>query len=66
MPRIELNKTELEAEKQSLSEFLASPNAYADPDFGSKNKRFTELETLIGLENRRTQLQNNITEAANL
>lgn len=66
MPRIDLNKTELEAEKQSLSEYLASPNAYADPEFGSKNKRFTELETLIGLEERRQQLQNNIAEAREL
>jgi hypothetical protein len=50
MPTITLNINELIAEKQSLSEFLASPNAYSDPDFGTKNKRFTELETLIRLE----------------
>lgn len=66
MPRIELNRIELETEKQSLSEFLSSPNAYADPEYGSKNKRLTELETLISLENRRTQLRNNISEAREL
>ena len=66
MPRIDLNLTDLEAEKLSLSEFLATPNAYVDPDFGSKNKRFTELETLIAMENRRQQLQNNIAEAKEL
>ena len=66
MPRIELNSDELKAEKQSLGEFLASPNAYADPDFSGKNKRFTELETLISLEERRQQLQKNIAEAREL
>lgn len=66
MPRIDLNLSELNAEKQSLSDFLASPTAYSDPEFGSKNKRFTEIETLIGLENRRQQLQTNIAEAKEL
>ena len=66
MPTITLNANELIAEKQSLSEFLASPNAYSDPDFGTKNKRFTELETLIGLEEKRQQLQKNIAEAREL
>jgi peptide chain release factor 1 len=66
MPRIELNINELQAEKQSLSEFLARPNAYSDPAFGSKNKRLTELETLVGLEEKRQQLQKNIIEARDL
>lgn len=66
MPTIDLNSKTLEAEKQSLSEFLAMPNAYADPEFGSKNKRFTELETLISMENRRQQLRTNISEAKEL
>lgn len=66
MPTIDLNKEALSAEKQSLGEFLASPNAYADPDFSGKNKRFTELETLIGLEEKRQQLQKNIAEAREL
>ncbi len=66
MPTINLNKDALQAEKQALGDFLASPNAYSDPEFGSKNKRFTELETLIGLEEKRQQLQKNITEAREL
>lgn len=66
MPRIELNSAELIAEKQTLSEFLALPSAYSDPEFGSKNKRFTELETLIRLEERRQQLEKNIAEAREL
>ena len=34
MPKIVLNNTELVAEKNELSKFLASQNAYADADFG--------------------------------
>jgi peptide chain release factor 1 len=66
MPKIDLNGDELRAEKLKLGEFLASPNAYADPEFSQKNKRFTELETLIELEERRTQLNRNIAEAREL
>lgn len=66
MPKIELNLSELTAEKQLLSEFLASPNAYADSEFSKKNRRFSELETLIELEERRQQLQKNIAEAREL
>jgi peptide chain release factor 1 len=66
MPKITLNIDELTAEKASLADFLASQGAYADPQFSQKNKRFTELETLIGLEGRRQQLNKNITEAREL
>ncbi len=66
MPTIDLNKDALAAEKQQLGDFLASPNAYADPEFSTKNKRFTELETLIGMEEKRQQLQKNILEAREL
>lgn len=66
MSTIDLNSDALKAEKQSLGDFLARPDAYADPDFGSKNKRFTELETLIALAERRVQLQKNISEAREL
>lgn len=66
MPKIELNIDDLTAEKTELGDFLARPDAYADPEFGSKNKRLTELETLIALEERRVQLQKNIAEAREL
>lgn len=66
MPKIDLNGDELKAEKLKLGEFLASPNAYSDPEFGAKNKRFNELETLIALEEKRQQLQKNIAEAREL
>ena len=39
MPKIVLNLDELTDERQRLSEFLATPNAYSDPQFSTKNKR---------------------------
>ena len=48
MTQISLNLPELESERISLGEFLARPDAYNAPDFTTKNKRFSELETLIG------------------
>lgn len=66
MPQINLNQSELEAEYKTLGDFLATPNAYADPDFSGKNKRFSELESLIALAKKRTQLTQNIIEAREL
>lgn len=66
MPQISLNLVELEAEYKALSEFLARPDAFSDPDFSSKNRRFTELETLIAMAKKREQLGKNIEEAREL
>lgn len=66
MPKINLNIDKLLAEKAELSAFLASPDAYADPDFSDKNKRFAELETLISLKNRQDELDRQLDEAKEL
>ena len=66
MPRIELNIDELTAEKQSLSDFLAQPNAYSDPDFTKKNKRFTELENIIAKATERETTEKQLLEAKEL
>lgn len=66
MPKIELNIDELKAEKSSLGEFLATPTAYSDPDFTSKNKRFTELEGIIEKAERRDTLEQQLAEAREL
>ncbi len=66
MPVINLDHSALLTEKRELADFLSRPDAFSDPQFGSKNKRFTELETLIALEERRLQLQKNIAEAKEL
>ena len=47
MSQISLNLTDLQTERTELGEFLARPDAYNDPEFTRKNKRFSELETLI-------------------
>lgn len=66
MPQISLDLAGLQAEHQSLGDFLASPDAYTDPEFTAKNKRFSELEALISLAKRREQLTQNIAEAKEL
>lgn len=66
MPRIELNLDELVAEKDSLSEFLASPHAFSDPEFTAKNKRFTELDTIIAKARERETVEKQLAEAREL
>lgn len=66
MPKINLSLSDLEAEYKALGEFLAQPSAFSDPEFSSKNKRFTELETLIAMAKKREQLTKNIAEAREL
>ena len=66
MPKISLNLDDLTTERSALSEFLASPNAYADPDFTGKNKRFTELEAIIAKATERATLEKNLVEAKEL
>ena len=66
MPKIVLNLDELTNERQRLSEFLATPNAYSDPQFSTKNKRFSELESLIKIARQRERLIKNIEEAKQL
>lgn len=66
MPKISLNIPELESEKQSLGEFLATPTAFNDPDFSTKNKRFTELENIIAKGKERETLEKNLAEAKEL
>lgn len=66
MPKISLNIEDLTTEKQSLADFLASPNAFSDPEFSNKNKRFTELETIIEKAVLRDTLEQQLVEAKGL
>lgn len=66
MSKIDLNITELRSERQQLADFLARPDAYNDPDFTGKNKRFTELEELIKTADRRDTLEGQLAEAKQL
>jgi len=66
MPKINLNIDELLSEKKELADFLARPNAYSDPDFSAKNKRFTELEEIIEKVSERDRLERQLSEAKEL
>jgi peptide chain release factor 1 len=66
MPIINLNLAELQAEKSELTEFLGTPNAFSDPDFGSKSRRLSELDSLIQKATRREQLEKQLVEAREL
>lgn len=66
MVKISLSLPDLEAEYAELGAFLATPTAFNDPQFSSKNKRFAELETLIAMAKKRDQLTQNIAEAKEL
>ena len=66
MPKISLNIDELQAEKQILGDFLARPDAYSDTDYMSKNKRFTELDTILQKATLRQTLEEQMLEAKEL
>lgn len=66
MPKISLNIDELAAERAMLAHFLASPGAYNDPDFSSKNRRFAELEAIIDKATLRKTLEIQLEEAKEL
>ncbi len=66
MAKISLDLDALKAERANLGDFLARPNAYGSPDFTVKNKRFSELETLIAKGEERATLEQNLRDAKEL
>jgi len=66
MAKISLDMDSLKNERADLSNFLAQPDAYSSPDFTVKNKRFSELETLISKGEERENLEKNLVEAKKL
>lgn len=66
MPKISLNLDELTAERVTLTEFLASPDAYSSPDFSSKNKRLNELDGIIEKAERQANLEKQLADAKEL
>ena len=63
MPQINLNAEDLNLERQELADFLAEQGAYNDPDYSKKNRRFSELETLIAKATLRDLLTSQLAEA---
>lgn len=66
MPKINLTITDLQAEKQALGDFLAQPTAYNDPEFSTKNRRFSELELILEKAILRDTLEQQLVEAKEL
>lgn len=66
MSQISLDIPALKAEYSTLSKFLAQPDAYNDPQFTAKNKRFSELETIIAKATERKQVEQQLAEAREL
>lgn len=66
MPKITLNIDELQTEKAELTAFLSTPDAYSDPSFSTKNRRLSELDTLIEKAALRTALEKQLSDAREL
>ncbi len=66
MTKISLNLPELQLEKNEITSFLSSLNAYSDPEFPAKNRRLNELEDLIAKATLREKLEKNLAEAREL
>ena len=50
-------------ELKEIEDFLATPNAYNDPDFASKSKRASILREIIDTIANISQYEANLTEA---
>lgn len=66
MSNITIDQSALETEKKSLTDFLAQPNAFADPDFAAKTRRLSELDTLISKYNALQAAEKQLVEAQEL
>jgi len=66
MTKISINIDELQSEKQALGDFLAHPDAYADPNYSKNTKRFSELDTIIDKATLRQTLETQLAEAREL
>ena len=61
-----MNLDKIKDELQSIETFLASPDAYSNPDFAAKAKRATILREIIELDTKITQEKANLEEAESL
>ena len=65
MSNLQLDFDALNAEKTELTDFLSQPDSYADKNFAAKNRRLGEINTLLELGKKRTQLEADIEMASN-
>ncbi len=66
MATITLDTPSLKNERSELTDFLAQPHAFSDPDYAKKNRRLLELDELIAAAERRSILEQQIVEAKEL
>ncbi len=66
MPLISLDLTALADEQQQLNDFLARPDAFADPEYARKTRRLNEVGELIVLGQRQADLRQQLQEAREL
>jgi len=60
---IGMNLDDLRSERQALSDFLARPDAFSDPEYAAKTRRLSEIEHLLELLQKKTGLENDLQEA---
>lgn len=53
-------------EKRNIEEFLAKPDAYADPEFASKSRRLSEIDLILSLAAEISRIEQNLEEAKEL
>lgn len=58
-----MNIEKYKEEKQEITEFLAQPDAYADPDFAAKSRRLSEIDEILGTAAEIEKCKKNIEEA---
>lgn len=63
---MDFNIQKYEDEVKGIMDFLAQPDAYADPEFASESKRLSELNEILKLVKENEQLKKNIAEAEEL
>ena len=61
--RPNINIEQLELEKQELTDFLARPDAFSDPEFATKTRRLNEVDHLLDLLSKKNSLESDLTEA---
>ncbi|HVI69745.1 MAG TPA: peptide chain release factor 1 [Magnetospirillaceae bacterium] len=66
MAKIQLDLAKLKAEHTELTAFLARPDAFSSGDYTKKTKRLSELTEIIGLADRQTAVNKQLTEAVEL
>lgn len=59
---IDIDTNKLTAERDALTNFFASPSAYADSTASQKSKRLNEINKLLELDNKRQTLAHQITD----